>query len=182
MAAIGVRTFGGASDGQRIEGATVSVLEHPEMMIVTGPDGSYAFDVEVGTDVTLVMDHEKFPLLGRDDFEAVHVFANRLGNAINGRQVGGSIRSGWSTDSDEDDFGALDRIGNVRGEDQPIIAEVSRDQGFEARFVNGNFTAQELGDFIYVPLRRAKHSQTRRHKPVRNALGTNTTSRHFTKE
>jgi hypothetical protein len=55
--------FGGASDGQRIEGATISVLEQPELSMMTGVDGHFAFDVEVGTDVTLVMDQQNFPLL-----------------------------------------------------------------------------------------------------------------------
>lgn len=55
--------FGGAADGQRIEGATISVLEHPDMSMVTSSEGSFAFDIEVGTDVTLLMDQQDFPLI-----------------------------------------------------------------------------------------------------------------------
>jgi len=43
--------------GKRISGATVSVLEHPEMHVVTGDDAHFRFDdVEVGSDLTLVVE------------------------------------------------------------------------------------------------------------------------------
>lgn len=42
----------------RIEGATVSILEHPEMRFVTAADGAFHFDgLEEGSEVTLVMAH-----------------------------------------------------------------------------------------------------------------------------
>lgn len=42
----------------RIEGAEISILEHPEMRVVTGADGHFAFDgLEEGSEVTLVLAH-----------------------------------------------------------------------------------------------------------------------------
>lgn len=47
--------------GPRILGATVSILEHPEMTLVTGDDAHFQFDgLEPGTDVTLVVEHPDF--------------------------------------------------------------------------------------------------------------------------
>lgn len=47
--------------GKRVEGAKVSILEHPEMVFTTGPDAHFTFDgLEVGTDVTLVVEHPDF--------------------------------------------------------------------------------------------------------------------------
>ena len=55
--------FGGAGDGQRIDNAKVWVLEQPESSVITGADGRFVFDLEVGSDVTLVMDHQDYPLI-----------------------------------------------------------------------------------------------------------------------
>ena len=45
----------------RLAGATVSVLEHPEMQVVTGTDGHFRFDgLEEGSEVTLVMSHPDY--------------------------------------------------------------------------------------------------------------------------
>ncbi|MCA9640276.1 MAG: carboxypeptidase regulatory-like domain-containing protein [Polyangiaceae bacterium] len=47
--------------GERVSGATVSVLEHPEMQVVTGDDAHFRFDgLRVGSDVTLVVEHPNF--------------------------------------------------------------------------------------------------------------------------
>lgn len=55
--------FNDAVEG-RIEGATISVLEHPELSVVTGADGTFVFDgLPVGEDVTLVLEHPDYPLL-----------------------------------------------------------------------------------------------------------------------
>jgi hypothetical protein len=44
--------------GPRIAGAKVTILEHPEMSVVTGADAHFRFDgLEQGTDVTLVVEH-----------------------------------------------------------------------------------------------------------------------------
>ena len=45
-------------DGERIAGATVSVLEHPERSVVTGDDAHFRFDdLEEGSEVTLLVEH-----------------------------------------------------------------------------------------------------------------------------
>ena len=45
--------------GTRLEGAVISILEHPEMTMTTGADGHFQFDgLEVGEEVTLVLEHE----------------------------------------------------------------------------------------------------------------------------
>jgi hypothetical protein len=42
----------------RIEGATVSILEFPDRRVVTGADGHFQFDdIPVGSEVSLVMEH-----------------------------------------------------------------------------------------------------------------------------
>lgn len=47
--------------GERVSGATVTVLEHPEMQVVTGEDAHFRFDgLKVGSDVTLVVEHPNF--------------------------------------------------------------------------------------------------------------------------
>lgn len=47
--------------GKRITGATVSILEHPEMKVVTGDDAHFRFEGLVeGTDVTLLVEHPDF--------------------------------------------------------------------------------------------------------------------------
>lgn len=44
--------------GPRIEGATVTVVEHPELQVVTGSDAHFRFeDLEQGTDLTLRVEH-----------------------------------------------------------------------------------------------------------------------------
>jgi hypothetical protein len=46
----------------RVEGATVSVLEHPEMTMTTLADGLFEFpDVPTGEEVTLVLEHPDYP-------------------------------------------------------------------------------------------------------------------------
>lgn len=46
----------------RIEGATISVLEHPEMKVTTGTDGLFSFDgIYSGEEVTLVLEHPDWP-------------------------------------------------------------------------------------------------------------------------
>lgn len=56
------KPFAGGPTGL-IEGATITVLEHPEMQMVTGADGHFAFDLEVGTEATFVMEHPDYPLI-----------------------------------------------------------------------------------------------------------------------
>lgn len=52
--------FDRGPDG-RIEGADVSILEHPEFRMTTGADGHFEFTgVPVGSDVTLVMEHPQY--------------------------------------------------------------------------------------------------------------------------
>ena len=52
--------FDKGPDG-RIAGATVSVLERPELQVVTGADGKFRFDdLPVDADVTLVMKHPDY--------------------------------------------------------------------------------------------------------------------------
>ena len=47
--------------GPRVVGATVSVLERPELTMVTGDDAHFRFDgLEVGSRVTLVVEHPDF--------------------------------------------------------------------------------------------------------------------------
>ena len=48
--------FDNGPDG-RIEGAKISVFEHPEMTVITGADGHFQFDgFEAGSEVTLVLE------------------------------------------------------------------------------------------------------------------------------
>lgn len=55
--------FNNAVEG-RIEGATVSVLEHPDLSTVTGADGRFSFEgLVAGEEVTLVMEHPDYPLI-----------------------------------------------------------------------------------------------------------------------
>lgn len=55
--------FDKGPDG-RIAGATVSVLERPEMTVVTGADGHFEFDgFEPGSEVTLVLEHPDYHLI-----------------------------------------------------------------------------------------------------------------------
>lgn len=55
--------FTGGNTG-RIEGAVISVLEHPEMRFTTGADGHFQFDgLESGTEVTLVLEHPDYHLI-----------------------------------------------------------------------------------------------------------------------
>lgn len=54
--------FDNAATG-RIAGATVSVLELPGESVVTGDDGAFSFEVPVGDEVTLVMEHADYPLI-----------------------------------------------------------------------------------------------------------------------
>lgn len=64
----GVRVSGNAFSftlaGGRIEGAYVTANEHPTWCARTGADGDFELDgVEVGSDLTLRLHHEDFPLL-----------------------------------------------------------------------------------------------------------------------
>lgn len=55
--------FNDAVDG-RIEGAIVTILEHPERTVTTGADGLFSFDgLYQGEEVTLVMEHPDYPLI-----------------------------------------------------------------------------------------------------------------------
>ena len=55
--------FDNGPDG-RIAGATISVLEHPEMTMVTGADGHFQFDgFDPGSEVTLVLEHPDYHLI-----------------------------------------------------------------------------------------------------------------------
>lgn len=48
-------------DGERLSGATVSILEYPDKTVVTGADGHFDFDgLDEGSDVTLVMEHPDY--------------------------------------------------------------------------------------------------------------------------
>jgi hypothetical protein len=48
----------------RIAGAEIWILEHPERRLVTGSDGHFLFEgLEVGTEVTLVMEHPDYHLI-----------------------------------------------------------------------------------------------------------------------
>ncbi|MFO0547227.1 MAG: carboxypeptidase-like regulatory domain-containing protein [Polyangiaceae bacterium] len=48
-------------DGPRVSGATVTVLEHPDLTVVTGDDAHFRFDdLEEGTDFTLVVEHPDY--------------------------------------------------------------------------------------------------------------------------
>jgi hypothetical protein len=48
----------------RIAGAEIWILEHPERRLVTGADGHFVFDgLEVGSEVTLVMEHPDYHLI-----------------------------------------------------------------------------------------------------------------------
>lgn len=45
----------------RLPDATITVLEHPELSVVTGADGHFAFeDLAVGSDVTLTLEHPDY--------------------------------------------------------------------------------------------------------------------------
>lgn len=78
--------------GPRIVGATVSILEHPEMRVTTGDDAHFRFDgLEAGTDVTLVVEHPDLKTTqtatitlgdgGIDPF-SVQVVPNAIFNAV----------------------------------------------------------------------------------------------------
>lgn len=46
----------------RIGGATISVLEHPDMKVTTGADGLFSFDgIYSGEELTLVLEHPSWP-------------------------------------------------------------------------------------------------------------------------
>lgn len=56
-----VLAFMSEVQGERISGATVSVLEHPEMRVVTGADAHFRFEgLLEGTDVTLLVEHPDY--------------------------------------------------------------------------------------------------------------------------
>ncbi|NUP13387.1 MAG: carboxypeptidase regulatory-like domain-containing protein [Polyangiaceae bacterium] len=78
--------------GERIEGATVSIVEHPEMSVVTGADAHFRFEgLEEGTAVTLLVEHPDFKTTqtatitlgpnGVDPF-SIQVVPNSLFNAL----------------------------------------------------------------------------------------------------
>ena len=55
--------FDDGPDG-RIAGATISVLEHPEMTLTTGADGHFEFDgFAPGSEVTLVLEHPDYHVI-----------------------------------------------------------------------------------------------------------------------
>lgn len=48
--------------GSRIEGAVITILEHPDRKFTTGADGHFRFDfLEIGKPVTLVLTHPDWP-------------------------------------------------------------------------------------------------------------------------
>ena len=56
-----VLAFASEVSGPRVVGATVRVLERPELTLVTGDDAHFRFDgLEVGSPVTLVVEHPDF--------------------------------------------------------------------------------------------------------------------------
>jgi hypothetical protein len=56
-----VLAFMSEVDGARVSGATVTVLERPDLVAVTGDDAHFRFDgLVVGSDVTLVVEHPSF--------------------------------------------------------------------------------------------------------------------------
>lgn len=62
------------SPDARVPGATISILEHPEMSLVTGADGHFAFDgLAVGSDATVVLEHP--------DYHRIQTGTLRLGAA-----------------------------------------------------------------------------------------------------
>ncbi len=61
-------------DGTRVEGADITVLEHPGMLATTGADGHFEFPgLEEGSEVTLVLDHP--------DYHPIQTGTIRLGAA-----------------------------------------------------------------------------------------------------
>jgi hypothetical protein len=55
--------FDHGPDG-RVSGAAIWILEHPERRLTTGADGHFFFDgLEVGSEVTLVMEHPDYHLI-----------------------------------------------------------------------------------------------------------------------
>src|SRR5215469_6513297 len=55
--------FDNGPDG-RVAGATIWVLERPELRFVTGSDGHFEFDgLDVGAEVTLVMEHPDYHVI-----------------------------------------------------------------------------------------------------------------------
>jgi hypothetical protein len=63
--------FDRSPDG-RIEGADVSLLEHPERHVTTGADGHFVFDgLEEGSEATVVMSHP--------DYHAIQTGTTKLG-------------------------------------------------------------------------------------------------------
>ncbi len=55
-----VLAFMSEVDGERIAGATVSVVDRPELSVVTGDDAHFRFDVPVGSDLTLRVEHPSY--------------------------------------------------------------------------------------------------------------------------
>lgn len=56
-----VLAFMSEVQGERVAGATVTVLEYPELSVVTGDDAHFRLDgLDVGSDVTLVVEHPSF--------------------------------------------------------------------------------------------------------------------------
>lgn len=47
----------------RIADATVTVVERPELSVVTGADGAFSFDLTVGEEVSLVLEHPDYPTI-----------------------------------------------------------------------------------------------------------------------
>ncbi len=54
--------FAFSPDGGRVEGAVVSVVEHPDQEAITDADGGFTFEVPFG-DVTLEMQHPDYPTI-----------------------------------------------------------------------------------------------------------------------
>lgn len=56
-----VLAFMSEVDGERVAGATVSILERPELSVVTGDDAHFRFEgLDEGSDVTLLVEHPDF--------------------------------------------------------------------------------------------------------------------------
>jgi hypothetical protein len=89
-----VLAFMSEVNGERVSGATVSVLERPELSVVTGADAHFRFEgIAVGSDLTLLVEHPTFKTTqtatitvgpnGVDPF-SIQAVPNSLFNALSG--------------------------------------------------------------------------------------------------
>ena len=103
-----------------------------------------------------------------DDLVAVHRAGDVARHAEHVLQVGGAVFALWRADGDEDDARVADRLGQRRGERQPLFCTVAPDHFLEAGLVDRHLApAAAPGPWLRPCRRRSRRCRSRQDRRPR---------------